>query len=40
MADGTTAAVLTGEALEALTASGRGGVLRPGHAGDDGARRR
>jgi FAD/FMN-containing dehydrogenase len=39
MADGTTAAVATSEALEALTASVRGGVLRPGHAGYDGARR-
>ena len=39
MADGTAAAVATSEALEALTASVRGGVLRPGHAGYDAARR-
>jgi FAD/FMN-containing dehydrogenase len=38
MADGTTAAA-SSEALEALTASLRGGVLRPGQAGYDGARR-
>jgi FAD/FMN-containing dehydrogenase len=35
----STAPVATGEALEALTASVRGGVLRPGQAGYDAARR-
>ena len=39
MSDGTTAVVLTGEALEALTARLRGEAPRPGHAGYDGARR-